>query len=235
MYTLPVKPRLWLKSLHIVSAGMWVGGGSAMLVLTLAHRTAGLPTLPAYDGAVQAVGVTIPGGVTAMVTGLGFSLFTPWGFLRHTWVTVKWVITLGCILAGALWLGPTLGRVADMSAAAMTGEPYVSAHRMFVAGHVLQTLLVFFMVVISTPKALEAVRGREDRSGSQGCWEIAPLVAIAPLGRMACDGMAESQCIVLAGATGLIGGHVARLPNPMRSRGWWLCTPPGRVEGSCAF
>jgi hypothetical protein len=154
MFTLSSKLRLWLKSLHIVSAGMWVGGGLAMLVLTLAHRTAGLPALPAYDRAVQTVDnwVTIPGSVAAMVTGLCFSLFTAWGFFKHTWVTVKWVITLGCILSGALWLGPTLGRVADMSAAAMTGEPYVSAHRVFVAGHVLQTVLVLFIIVISTLK-----------------------------------------------------------------------------------
>lgn len=171
MYKLSVKPRLWLKSLHIVSASMWVGGGAAMLVLTLVARTAGVPAFPAYDSAVQVVDnwVTIPGGVAAMSTGLCFSLFTSWGFFKHTWVTVKWVITVSCILSGALWLGPTLGKVAEMSATAVTGPAYVMAHQSFFAWHATQTALVLFMVVISTLKPWRrgAARDAVGKTGAQ--------------------------------------------------------------------
>lgn len=146
--------RQWVKVTHIASAGLWFGGAVSMLVLAgLAGRVA-----PAASAgmivAAQVVDnwVTIPGGIIAMVTGLCFSVFTQWGFFKHAWVTVKWIITVGCILSGALWLGPLLGRLVEASITGQAGASYVASRQAFVGWHLLQTALVLFMIVISTLK-----------------------------------------------------------------------------------
>ncbi len=154
MVRLSNRARQWVKVIHIASAGLWFGGAMSMLVLV---GLAGHVAPRASAGMIVAAQVvdswvTIPGGVIAMVTGLCFSIFTQWGFFKHAWVTVKWIITVACIFAGALWLGPLLGRLVEASVAGQGVASYAASQNAFVGWHLLQTALVFFMIVISTLK-----------------------------------------------------------------------------------
>jgi hypothetical protein len=67
------------------------------------------------------------------ITGLLYSLLTPWGFFRHRWLLAKWAIALFCVLSGALWLGPSETAMLEISGrlggAALSDAGYVSSMR----------------------------------------------------------------------------------------------------------
>ena len=109
----------WLKTLHIILAGLWLGGAVAVVlgqfVLT---AEAGLE-LYGQDVAMKFVDdfVIIPAAIGSLLTGLLYSLLTPWGFFRHRWVVVKWIITIAGILIGTFYLGPWLNALPSLSLA----------------------------------------------------------------------------------------------------------------------
>lgn len=79
---------------HAVLGASWLGSAVAgLLVLTVVMNE------ETVVGAAQAVRfidllLYIPLDVATLVTGLLFSLRTHWGFLKHGWVAVKYVINL---------------------------------------------------------------------------------------------------------------------------------------------
>ncbi len=107
----------WLKTVHVILAAVWLGGAFAVVlgqyVLT---AEAGLE-LYGQDVAMKFVDdfVIIPGAIGTLLTGLLYSLLTPWGFFRHRWVTVKWIITVAGIVVGTIWLGPWLNAMPPLS------------------------------------------------------------------------------------------------------------------------
>ncbi len=109
----------WLKTLHIILAGVWLGGAVAVVlgqfVLT---AEAGLE-LYGQDVAMKFVDdfVIIPAAIGTLLTGLLYSLLTPWGFFRHRWVVVKWIITIAGIVIGTFYLGPWLNALPPLSLA----------------------------------------------------------------------------------------------------------------------
>ena len=111
--------------------------------------------------------VVIPGAMGSLLTGLIYSLFTPWGFFKHRWVAVKWLITLYGVLFGTFFLGPWLNSLAPVSAklggGAMGDYAYMRARDLnsFWGGVQICTLLFALVISVLKPwrKApLEAVR-----------------------------------------------------------------------------
>jgi hypothetical protein len=93
------------------------------------------------------------GAIGCLLTGLLYSLFTGWGFFRHRWLLVKWVITLFCVLSGTFWLGPwetaMLGISRQAGDAALSDAGYISAmYANFWLG-IVQVSLIVFAVCIS--------------------------------------------------------------------------------------
>ena len=50
--------------------------------------------------------VVILGAFGCLITGLIYSSFSNWGFFKHTWLILKWIITVAAILFGTFFLGP---------------------------------------------------------------------------------------------------------------------------------
>ncbi|MDR2934871.1 MAG: hypothetical protein LBV70_03185, partial [Candidatus Adiutrix sp.] len=98
-----------LKIIHLVLAGVWLGGslGLNLMLAALGPGQSGGELL-GYDLARQFVDdfVIIPGALGCLFSGLLISLFTLWGFFKHPWVAVKWLLTVACILFGTFYLGP---------------------------------------------------------------------------------------------------------------------------------
>jgi hypothetical protein len=98
----------WLKGFHSFFACMWVG---ADIVVS------GKPFFinPASGGELYGITSTmdfiylfiiIPGAIGVFLTGLIFSLWTNWGWFKHNWISVKWVICLYGVGFGTYPLGP---------------------------------------------------------------------------------------------------------------------------------
>lgn len=100
----------WLKGLHLIAVASWIGGGISLLVLYFLKP--GVTDGGVLYGINQAAHhvdrwvVVVPGAFGCLLTGLVYSLCTGWGFFKHGWVVVKWVVTLSAIAFGTACLGP---------------------------------------------------------------------------------------------------------------------------------
>jgi len=146
----------WLKGVHLIFVCLWVGG--ALGVMVIQNGGGAGEALFGRDVAARLVDdfVVIPGAMGSLLTGLIYSLFTPWGFFKHRWVAVKWFITLYGVLFGTFFLGPWLNSLAPVSAklggGAMGDYAYMRARDLnsFWGGVQICTLL--FALVISVLK-----------------------------------------------------------------------------------
>lgn len=100
--------------------------------------------------------IIIPAALGSLLTGLLYSIFTHWGFFRHRWVTVKWVITVATILFGTFWLGPWLNGLTAISGAtglaALQDPEYLRLRGMNTLFGYMQLSLLIATVFISVLK-----------------------------------------------------------------------------------
>ncbi len=148
-----------LKIFHLICAGLWIGGAVALslMIAALGPALSGAELL-GYDVARKFVDdlIIIPGAMGCLLSGLLISVFTPWGFFKHRWVTVKWILTVACILFGTFVLGPMVNGQPPISLAlgleALTDPVYMANRDRNLLWGGLQVLLIFFMVAISVLK-----------------------------------------------------------------------------------
>ncbi|MDL2260431.1 hypothetical protein LJB99_06130 [Deltaproteobacteria bacterium OttesenSCG-928-K17] len=148
-----------LKSVHLILAGMWIGGalGLTLMIACLGPAASG-GELYGYDLAMKFIddALIIPGAMGCLLSGLLISLFTPWGFFKHRWVAVKWILTVGCILFGTFYLGPQVNGRPPISEAlglaALNDAAYNAAHSRNFFGGLAQFGAIVFMTAISVIK-----------------------------------------------------------------------------------
>lgn len=101
--------RGWLKGFHILFSSFWVGAGFCMVLLAFVkgYVTNG-DELWAVNKSIKLIDdfIIIPSALGCFITGILFSSLTNWGFFKHKWITVKYVITFAAILFGTFFLGP---------------------------------------------------------------------------------------------------------------------------------
>ncbi|MDR2442617.1 MAG: DUF2269 family protein [Deltaproteobacteria bacterium] len=148
-----------LKIVHLILAGLWVGGAIGLNIMVFLFSSAESGgELYGYNIASKLVDdlLIIPGAMGCLVTGLLFSLFSNWGFFKHRWLAVKWVLTVFCILFGTFYLGPTVNDQPAISYAEGLGalaDPTWIANRLTsLKGGAIQVFLILFMVAISVIK-----------------------------------------------------------------------------------
>lgn len=71
----------------------------------------------AFNRSVQIIDdyIIIASALGCLITGILFSIFTNWGFFKHRWITVKYVITIFTILVGTFFLGPWVNGIEAIS------------------------------------------------------------------------------------------------------------------------
>lgn len=96
-----------LKIFHILFAVMWIGGVMALVSLMLGAKpdTPEEICMAARTHYVIDVFFLIPGGLGIVASAFAYALMTKWGFFKHRWITVKWVLTLVLIIVGAGYMG----------------------------------------------------------------------------------------------------------------------------------
>jgi hypothetical protein len=165
----------WLKCFHLLAVSGWVGGAvSLMLLHSLRFQITGdSGHLHGIDMASHLIdmGVVVWLGATGcFLTGLLYSLFTSWGFFRHKWVLVKWIITIFCIISGTFYLGPwetTMLNISEQSGgAAILDAEYLSAMHLNFCFGMFQILLLVFACVISVFKPWKTVKAVRTEASS---------------------------------------------------------------------
>jgi len=152
------KGRKWLKSFHILFAGMWVTGAlTAMLLIFFVDAGSGAE-LYGINKVIHFIDLVIIviGNTGLIVTGIMYALFTRWGWFRYRWINVKWVITFVGMLVGILFLGPWVTAMLDIAKteglAALTNPEYLYATKMTMWIGTIQLVSAIFALFISTFK-----------------------------------------------------------------------------------
>jgi len=114
---LGAKGQKWLKIVHLFFVCIWVAPGITLVAMQLAMSAHSGGMLHGIDVSMKFVDdfLIIPGALGCLFTGLLYSLLTNWGFFRHGWITLKWIITVGGVLFGTFFLGPWLNAMPPIS------------------------------------------------------------------------------------------------------------------------
>ena len=110
MKTLGTKGLQVLKISHLLFATMWIGGVMALVSLQLgqAPQTKDMMYLAAQSHLIVDEYFLIPGGIGIIVTAILYGTLTKWGFFKHKWLVVKWILTVLLVALGAGYMGATI-------------------------------------------------------------------------------------------------------------------------------
>jgi len=151
----------WLKCFHLLAAAGWIGGAISLMLLHFLRFQGDAigDVLHGIDRASHMIDmgvVVLLGALGCFLTGLLYSLLTNWGFFRHKWLIVKWVITVFCILSGTFFLGPWETGMNDISrqlgGAALLDDRYLSYMYLNFWFGMVQVLLLVSAMFISVFK-----------------------------------------------------------------------------------
>jgi uncharacterized membrane protein len=167
MIRLGLRGRQWLKASHLIFAAEWLGGAVSLLLLNAMMRADDGRVLHGIDRSMKFIDdfVIIPGAIGSLMTGLVYGLLTDWGFFRHAWVTIKWIITAGAIVSGTFFLGPWLNSLPAASASlglrALTDPVYAQNKLMCITFGAIQTAGLIFATLLSVLKPWKKRTARE--------------------------------------------------------------------------
>lgn len=104
-----------LKVLHVAMAVMWAGGALAMMTTMLLTEVTDVSSMEMRARILKAIDdyLIIYGANGCLLTGIVYGAFTNWGFFKHRWIVLKWILTILMILSGTFAMGPCVdGNVA---------------------------------------------------------------------------------------------------------------------------
>jgi len=145
-----------LKIVHLIFAFMWfVGALGIMLLLTT------LSTQESHELYMRSLAtkrlddlLIIPGALGCLLTGIIYGIWTNWGFFKHRWLTIKWILTVAAVLFGTFIMGPWVdGNIyEDVAKYTMDNSEFFSnVHNTIVWGGV-QIFALLFLIAISVLK-----------------------------------------------------------------------------------
>lgn len=146
-----------LKICHLIFVMMWVVGVAAMVLISyLSYQTGdelytGLRINRLIDDFL-----VIPGAIFTTLTAIIYGIWTNWGFFKHRWIIVKWIVSIVIIILGTFYFSPILDsclEIADTTRDAALGNSEVAEGiRINLIGGMTQGSALVFLVVISVLK-----------------------------------------------------------------------------------
>lgn len=98
----------------------------------------------------------IPGVMGNIFTGLYFGLKTKWGFFKHKWLSIKWILNVGQIIFGTFFLGRWLYfntlLINQNTLYILTDADFIRNESLAKNFSFLQVILLLFVIYISVMK-----------------------------------------------------------------------------------
>lgn len=105
-----------LKFFHLIFIMMWTVGVVMMGLLYWRPSTNNLEFLYNQTTALFIdYALVIPGAILTVITGIIYGLKTKWGFFKHRWLLVKWIVGVSIILIGTFGLHPIALEIIETS------------------------------------------------------------------------------------------------------------------------
>lgn len=146
-----------LKTCHLLVVMIWVVGVIGMAIINLITPQSGDELyMTLYISRLIDDVLVIPGAVLTVITAVVYGFFTNWGFFKHRWITVKWIVSILIILVGTFYFSPKLDKsleIADLTRdAAFNNIELISNQQVSLVGAFVQASLLVILVVISVFK-----------------------------------------------------------------------------------
>lgn len=147
-----------LKIVHLIFVAMWIGSGLCMIALLFLSSPANGSELYMHSYVLKLIDdfVLIPGAIGCLITGLVYSVFTKWGFFKHKWIIVKWIMTIAQIAFGTFALGPWVNNnvvlAAQLGEAALTDPAVLHNLGMSKLWGSIQVALLLPYIIVSVQK-----------------------------------------------------------------------------------
>lgn len=141
-----------LKVVHLLCAVAWFGSALSMNLLRylVGHPdAAGMYWMAEVLEAID-MKILVPGAIGCLLTGIAYGFFTNWGFFKHRWLLVKWVLTLFMILFGTFYMGPLVKENVMVGKAVLAGTGDVDRYWQNVDDNVWAGLLQLTLLTIVT-------------------------------------------------------------------------------------
>ena len=152
----------WLKAVHLLFVCLWVCGGISLILMGYGLPPEGGGELYGIDRTIKFIDdlIIVPGAMGCLLTGILYGSLTNWGFFKHKWIIVKWVVTLGGIVFGTFYLGEWLNTLAPMSKemglAAVEDPVYIENKNLNLHWSLVQVASLILAVFLSTLKPWKA-------------------------------------------------------------------------------
>ncbi|MEA3470610.1 MAG: hypothetical protein U9R24_02715 [Thermodesulfobacteriota bacterium] len=158
MRKLSSKGQRWLKCFHVFFVCCWVGAAVILTIMNFSMKASEGMQLYGIHVSMKFIDdfIIIPGAFGCLLTGLLYSVFTKWGWFKHRWVMVKWIINIFGIVFGTFWLGPWLNSLPPIAEAeglnALSNPVYIHSRTMLYYWGTFQVATLIFAIFISTLK-----------------------------------------------------------------------------------
>ena len=158
MKKLSLSPRLkkWLVALHVLCMATWFGGTLGLLTLNIVLAQAGtvheLAVTDANLHVIDEIFIKFP-ALATLISGLLLAVLTNWGLTKYYWVITKQVLTVAIIAFGIFalnrWTAEASGLISSQGWEALQTPLYALNRNRILAGAVLNSLALAFIVVIT--------------------------------------------------------------------------------------
>jgi hypothetical protein len=158
MKKLGPKGQRWLKGFHSFFACIWVGAAIVLSVKQFFVTASSGGELYGITSTMDFIDIfiIIPGAIGVLFTGLIYSIWTNWGWFKHNWITVKWMICLYGVIFGTYSLGPWMSDLAHISKAhglsALSDPTYLHNQTMLYIFGTFQASTLIFAVFLTALK-----------------------------------------------------------------------------------
>ncbi|MDR2949912.1 MAG: DUF2269 family protein [Prevotella sp.] len=150
-----------LKTLHLIFVMLWTVGVIAMAILLLMKAQSGDELFMKYK-AVRFIDdlIVIPTATITVLIGILYGIKSNWGFFKHKWITVKWIVSIIVIVVGTFYLSPMLDANLELSDTqrnlAMSNAEMISRENQIFYCGCISSITLILLVIISVFKPWKA-------------------------------------------------------------------------------
>lgn len=138
----------WLKVIHIILVALFFGGIMSSFALNFGVK------LPAYNETFETYKriviisdqIVRIGAVGTLLVGFLYGMFTNWGFFKHRWITVKWILFITQTILGIFVVDKLM--MANM-AILETEKTLALDNPVFLHNHTIRQYAVMIQIVIT--------------------------------------------------------------------------------------
>ena len=163
-----------LKTVHLLIIAGWFGGGIAMNLL--AYKTSEMDQQSALLTAFHMIDIidmqlVATCALLTLITGLIYGILTHWGFFKHPWLVIKWIITVLVISSGVAFSSAYLEKmeamVGQFGVAAIQNPEYLVIAQANLRLGIIQLIMLALAVILSIWKKPRRKRNPSDNIKEQ--------------------------------------------------------------------